>query len=219
MAARELRVSASIPRTPNKHGGRMAAGGWVVLALIVIVAWWAVQAYNRLRQLHNRVENAYGQIDVQLKRRHDLIPNLVEVARGYMVHEAATLEAVIRARGTAQDAASTARLNPGKPAVMGALAVAEQSLSGQMGQFRLLAEAYPQLQADARMQQLGEELTSTENRIGFARQAYNDQVLDYNNRAGSFPDLLLARITGFAHLDMLQATEGAHERLVPQVRF
>ncbi|MEG3001737.1 MAG: LemA family protein [Comamonas sp.] len=197
----------------------MATSGWGVLAVIVLALLWAVVAYNRLRELHNRVENAYGQIDVQLKRRHDLIPNLVEVARGYMAHEAATLEAVIRARCTAQGAASTARLHPGQPGAMGALAMAEQTLNGQMGQFRLLAEAYPQLQADARMQQLSEELTSTENRIGFVRQAYNDQVLDYNNRAGSFPDLLLARLMGFAHLDMLQATEGAHERLVPQVRF
>lgn len=197
----------------------MATSGWGVLAVIVLALLWAAVAYNRLRELHNRVENAYGQIDVQLKRRHDLIPNLVEVARGYMAHEAATLEAVIRARCTAQGAASTARLHPGQPGAMGALAMAEQTLNGQMGQFRLLAEAYPQLQADARMQQLSEELTSTENRIGFARQAYNDQVLDYNNRAGSFPDLLMARLMGFAHLDMLQATEGAHERLVPQVRF
>lgn len=197
----------------------MATSGWGVLAVIVLALLWAVVAYNRLRELHNRVENAYGQIDVQLKRRHDLIPNLVEVARGYMAHEAATLEAVIRARCTAQGAASTARLHPGQPGAMGALAMAEQTLNGQMGQFRLLAEAYPQLQADARMQQLSEELTSTENRIGFVRQAYNDQVLDYNNRAGRFPDLLLARLMGFAHLDMLQATEGAHERLVPQVRF
>ena len=197
----------------------MATSGWGVLAVIVLALLWAAVAYNRLRELHNRVENAYGQIDVQLKRRHDLIPNLVEVACGYMAHEAATLEAVIRARCTAQGAASTARLHPGQPGAMGALAMAEQTLNGQMGQFRLLAEAYPQLQADARMQQLSEELTSTENRIGFARQAYNDQVLDYNNRAGSFPDLLMARLMGFAHLDMLQATEGAHERLVPQVRF
>ena len=197
----------------------MATSGWGVLAVIVLALLWATVAYNRLRQLHHRVENAYGQIDEQLQRRHDLIPHLVEVARGYMAHEAATLEAVIRARCTAQGAASTARLHPGQPGAMGALTMAEQTLNGQMGQFRRLTEAYPQLQADARMQQLSEELSSTENRIGFARQAYNDQVLDYNHRAGRFPDLLLTRLMGFAHLDMLQATEGAHERQEPQVRF
>lgn len=186
----------------------MATGGWGVLAVIVLALLWVALAYNRLRALHHRVENAYGQIDVQLKRRHDLIPSLVEVARAHMVHEAATLEAVIRARCIAQGAASTARRHPGQPGAMGALAMAEQSLNGQMGQFRQQAEAYPQLQDDERMLQLREALGSTDKRMGLARQAYNSQVADYNRRAGRFPDLLLARLIGFAHLDLLQAAEG-----------
>lgn len=186
----------------------MATGGWGVLVVIVLALLWVAMAYNRLRALHHRVENAYGQIDVQLKRRHDLIPSLVEVARAHMVHEAPMLEAVIRARCIAQGAASTARLHPGQPGAMGALAMAEQSLNGQLGQFRLQAEAYPQLQDDERMLQLREALGSTENRMGLARQAYNSQVADYNRRAGRFPDLLLARLIGFAHLDLLQTAEG-----------
>lgn len=197
----------------------MGAVGWVILAVLLLAALWGVSIYNRLRSLHNRVENAFGQIDVQLKRRYDLIPNLVEVARAYMAHEAATLEAVIRARSQAQGAAQTARLHPGQPGAMGALAMAEQALNGQIGQFRLLAEAYPQLQADARMQQLSEEISSTENRIGFARQAYNDQVLEYNDSASRIPDVIVARVAGFARLDMLQSTESAQERAAPQVRF
>jgi LemA protein len=197
----------------------MASGGWGVLAVIVLALLWAIATYHRLRQLHNRVENAYVQIDVQLKRRYDLIPHLVEVARAYMVHEASTLEAVIRARCNAEGAARTARLHPGQPGAMGALALAEQTLSGHMGQFRALSEAYPQLQADTRMQQLSAEIASTENRIGFARQAYNDHVLEYNNHAGHFPDLVLARLMGFAHLDMLQSIVHLQEHAAPQVRF
>ena len=163
--------------------------------------------------------NALAQRDVQLKRRHDLIPNLVEVARGYMQHEAQTLEAVIRARSTAVSAADKARRSPGQAQAMGALMVAEQALVGQMGRLMALAEAYPTLKADARMQQLSEEITSTENRIGFARQAYNDQVLDFNNEAGQFPDLIVARLAGFAHMEMLQSTQNEQERAVPQVKF
>lgn len=197
----------------------MATGGWGVLVVIVLALLWVAMAYNRLRALHHRVENAYGQIDVQLKRRHDLIPSLVEVARAHMVHEAATLETVIRARCIAQGAASTARLHPGQPGAMGALAMAEQSLNGHMGQFRLQAEAYPQLQDDERMLQLREALSSTENRIALARQAYNNQVADYNHRAGRFPDLLLARLIGFARLDLLQAAEGAQVQRQPLVCF
>ena len=192
---------------------------YIALAVVVVIVIWAVAIYNRLRTYKNLVENAFAQIDVQLKRRHDLIPNLVEVARGYMQHEAQTLEAVIRARSTAVSAADEARQSPGQAQAMGALMVAEQALVGQMGRLMALAEAYPTLKADARMQQLSEEITSTENRIGFARQAYNDQVLDFNNEAGQFPDLIVARLAGFAHMEMLQSTQNEQERAVPQVKF
>ena len=192
---------------------------YIALAVVVVIVVWAVAIYNRLRTHKNQVENAFAQIDVQLKRRHDLIPNLVEVARGYMQHEAQTLEAVIRARSTAVSAADKARQSPRQAQAMGALMVAEQALVGQMGRLMALAEAYPTLKADARMQQLSEEITSTENRIGFARQAYNDQVLDFNNEAGQFPDLIVARLAGFAHMEMLQSTQNEQERAVPQVKF
>ena len=188
----------------------------IVLALIVV---WAIMSYNRLRTLKNQVENAFAQIDVQLKRRYDLIPNLVEVARGYMQHEASTLEAVTRARSQAVGAADKVRQQPGVTGAMGALMVAEQALGGQLGRLMALAEAYPDLKADQRMKELSEEIASTENRIGFARQAYNDQVLDFNNQAGKFPDLIVARLLGFLHLDMLVSTQNEQERAVPQVRF
>lgn len=193
--------------------------GWIALAVAVVALIWGVAVYNRLRTFKNQVENAFAQIDVQLKRRHDLIPNLVEVARGYMQHEAQTLEAVTRARSAAVGAAEKARQAPGQPQAMGALMAAEQVLGSQMGRLMALTEAYPSLKADAQMRQLSEEITSTENRIGFARQAYNDQVLDFNNQAGQFPDLLVARLTGFFHLDMLASTQSEQERAVPQVKF
>lgn len=193
--------------------------GWIALAVAVVALIWGVAVYNRLRTFKNQVENAFAQIDVQLKRRHDLIPNLVEVARGYMQHEAQTLEAVTRARSAAVGAAEKARQAPGQPQAMGALMAAEQVLGSQMGRLMALTEAYPSLKADAQMQQLSEEITSTENRISFARQAYNDQVLDFNNQAGQFPDLLVARLTGFSHLDMLASTQSEQERAVPQVKF
>lgn len=193
--------------------------GWIALAVAVVVLIWGVAIYNRLRTQKNQVENAFAQIDVQLKRRHDLIPNLVEVARGYMQHEAQTLEAVTRARSAAVSAAEKARQSPGQTEAMGGLMLAEQALVGQMGRLMALTEAYPTLKADARMQQLSEEITSTENRIGFARQAYNDQVLDFNNEAGQFPDLLIARLTGFAHMNMLEPIQNEQERSVPQVKF
>lgn len=193
--------------------------GWIALAVAVVVLIWGVAIYNRLRTHKNQVENAFAQIDVQLKRRHDLIPNLVEVARGYMQHEAQTLEAVTRARSAAVSAAERARQSPGQTEAMGGLMLAEQALVGQMGRLMALTEAYPTLKADARMQQLSEEITSTENRIGFARQAYNDGVLDFNNQAGQFPDLIVARLAGFVHMDMLASTQNEQERAAPKVKF
>ena len=197
----------------------MGVLGWTVLGAAVVAAAWAVMAYNRLVVARNRIANAFGQIDVQLKRRHDLVPNLVEVARGYMAHEASTLEAVIRARSAASSACEKARAKPADAVAMGQLSQAESALGAQLGRLLLLSEAYPELKADAHMLRLSEEITSTENRIGFARQAYNDQVLEFNNQASQFPDLLLARSLGFAEAAMLESTTSAAERTVPQLRF
>lgn len=197
----------------------MTLTGWVIVAVLCVALLWAVMVYNGLVQSRNRIANAFGQIDVQLKRRHDLVPNLVEVAKRYLAHEAATLEAVVRARGAAQGAASSAREHPTSATAIGALTVAEQALGGSLGRLMAVAEAYPDLQADATMQSLSEELTSTENRIGFARQAYNDQVLHFNDAASRFPDLLVARLGGFAPAAMLQSTQSAEERKAPKVVF
>ena len=197
----------------------MSATAWIVLALVAVVVIWAIAVYNRLVQLRNRIANAFGQIDVQLKRRYDLVPNLVEVARGYLAHEAVTLEAVIKARGQAQGAAAAARAAPTSAGAMGALAVAEQALGGSLGRLMMVAESYPELKADATMQSLSEELTSTENRLGFARQAYNDQVLDFNDQAAQFPAIVVARLLGFPTAPMLESTRSDEERAAPKVQF
>ena len=197
----------------------MTTSAWIVLGLAVAAVVWGVGVYNRLVQLRNRIANAFGQIDVQLKRRYDLIPNLVEVARGYLTHEAATLEAVIQARGQALGAAGTARAAPGNASALGALAAAEGVLGGALGRLMVVAEAYPDLKADATMQSLSEELTSTENLLGFARQAYNDQVLEFNDKAAQFPDLIVARLLGFPTAPMLESTRSEEERAAPKVSF
>ena len=197
----------------------MSATAWIVLALVAVVVIWAIAVYNRLVQLRNRIANAFGQIDVQLKRRYDLVPNLVEVARGYLAHEAATLESVIKARGQAQGAAAAARAAPTSASAIGALAVAEQALGGSLGRLMMVAESYPELKADATMQSLSEELTSTENRLGFARQAYNDQVLDFNDQAAQFPAIVVARLLGFPTAPMLESTRSDEERAAPKVQF
>ena len=197
----------------------MTTSAWIVLGLAVAAVVWGVGVYNRLVQLRNRIANAFGQIDVQLKRRYDLIPNLVEVARGYLTHEAATLEAVIQARGQAQSAATAARATPASANALGALAAAEGVLGGALGRLMVVAEAYPELKADATMQSLSEELTSTENRLGFARQAYNDQALEFNDKAAQFPDLIVARLLGFPTVPMLESTRSEEERAAPKVRF
>ena len=197
----------------------MSITAWMLIGLLVVLLLWAVSVYNRLVQLRNRITNAFGQIDVQLKRRYDLVPNLVEVARGYLAHEASTLQAVIAARGQAQGAAAQARAAPTSSAAVGALAVAEGVLGGSLGRLMAVAEAYPELKADATMQSLSEELASTENRLGFARQAFNDQALDFNNAAQQFPALIVARLLGFAPAAMLEATRSEAERAAPQVKF
>ncbi|MDO5691135.1 MAG: LemA family protein [Pseudomonadota bacterium] len=197
----------------------MSTLAWIIVAVIALLLLGAVLIYNRLIELRNRIANAFGQIDVQLKRRHDLVPNLVEVAQRYMKHEAETLQAVIAARGQAQGAAAGARQRPGDAQALGAMAMAEQGLMGSLGRLLAVAESYPELKADARMRELGEELTSTENRIGFARQAYNDAALDYNNAIGVFPALVVARLFNFAPNAMLQSTTSEAERAVPRVVF
>src|SRR4051812_38130780 len=170
----------------------MAIGGWIVLAVLVLIAFWAMGIYNGLVTLRNRFKNAFAQIDVQLKRRYDLIPNLVETAKGYLKHERETLEAVIRARNVAQTAAVAANAAPGDPAAMQALGAAEGQLTGVLGRLFAVAEAYPDLKANQNMMSLQEELSSTENKVAFARQAFNDSVMEYNTRRESFPANIFA---------------------------
>jgi len=184
----------------------------ILIVVAALLMFWTVGAYNRLVRFKNVIANAFGQIDVQLKRRYDLIPNLVEAAKKYLQHESATLEAVIAARNQARSASDAVRSRPGKADAIVALAVAEHTLDGSLGRLFALAEAYPDLKADQTIRELSEELTSTENKVGFARQAYNDAVLDYNNAQGQFPTLLIARIFGFVPSAMLRATESAAER-------
>src|SRR3954468_18880716 len=201
----------------RREGAHMA--GWILLIIVVAVAFWAVAIYNGLVGLRNRFKNAFAQIDVQLKRRYDLIPNLVETAKGYIKHERETLEAVIRARNSAQTAATAANANPGNPAAMQALGQAEGALTGVLGKMFALAEAYPDLKANQNMLSLQEELSSTENKVAFARQAFNDAVMEYNTKRESFPDTFFAGAFGFGAAELLQATESPEERKAPKVSF
>lgn len=194
--------------------------GITILVLVVAVLAVAVVAiYNRLVRLRNAVANAFAQIDVQLKRRYDLIPNLVETARKYLQHERETLEAVIAARNQASAAAVAARRDPAAAASVTALGAAENVLGGALGRLLAVAEAYPELKADQTMRELSEELASTENRVGFARQAYNDAVLEFNDGAGQFPANLVAGVFGFAPAAPLQSTQSDQERQAPRVQF
>ncbi len=190
--------------------------GWVFLIAVAIAG---VVTYNRLVRLRNAISNSFAQIDVQLKRRYDLIPNLVETARKYLQHERETLEAVTAARNQAYAAAGVARQAPTSAAPVAALGAAEGVLGGALGRLMAVVESYPELKADQTMRELSEELTSTENRVGFARQAYNDAVLDFNNGVGQFPANLIAGLFGFGQAAMLQSTQSAEERLAPPVRF
>ncbi len=188
-----------------------------VLALLVVVVVLiaiCVGVYNRLVRLRNRYKNAFAQIDVQLKRRYDLIPNLVETAKGYMSHERETLEAVIQARNQASSAASAAASNPGDPTAMQSLIGAETVLTGTLGRLFALAEAYPDLKANQNMAQLMEELTSTENKIGFSRQAFNDSVTTYNTATQVFPAVLLAGMFGFSAADLFEIEEPTQREAV-----
>jgi LemA protein len=197
----------------------MSVGDWIFAVILVAAAGLAIAIYNRLVALRNRFRNAFAQIDVQLKRRYDLIPNLVESVKGYLQHERGTLEAVVQARGTAVSAAQRAAAAPGEPGAMQGLAQAEGALGGALGRLLAVFEAYPDLKANQSVMVLQEELTSTENKIAFARQAYNDSVMQYNTKRESFPDNVFAGLFGFAAAELLQATESAEQRSAPKVSF
>jgi LemA protein len=191
----------------------------IVLVVAVVLIAWLVGIYNRLVKLRNQFKNAFSQIDVQLKRRYDLIPNLVETAKGYMKHERETLEAVIAARNKAQVAVQAAAARPGDPAAMQGLTGAEAGLTGALGRFFALAESYPDLKANQNMLSLQEELTSTENKVAFSRQAYNDAVMAYNTARESFPDTIIAGATGFGPAQLFELEAPAVERAAPKVSF
>ena len=197
----------------------MSTGGWIFIAVVVLLVVFGITIYNRLVALRNRFKNGFAQIDVQLKRRYDLIPNLVEAAKGYIQHERGTLEAVTAARGAAVSASQRAAGAPGDPAAMQGLAHAEGALGGALGRLMAVFEAYPDLKANQNVLALQEELSSTENKIAFARQAYNDSVMQYNTTRESFPDNLFAGFFGFGQAELLQATESAAERQAPKVSF
>ncbi len=193
-------------------------GFWILLAVLVAAALYAVGIYNGLVKARNGYKNAFAQIDVQLTRRYDLIPNLVEIAKGYMAHERETLEAVIAARNSAQTGLSAAKANPGDAQAMQQLAGAENALTQTLGKLFALAEAYPDLKANQNMMQLSEELTSTENKVAFARQAYNDSVMGYNNAREVFPSSVVAGMFNFAAAESLQI-EGYEKREAVKVSF
>lgn len=192
---------------------------WVFIAFVVLVIIWLIAIFNSLVALRNRFKNAFAQIDVQLKRRYDLIPNLIETAKGYMKHERETLEAVIKARNAAVSAVEAAGANPGNPAAMQQLGQADGALTGMLGRMFALFEAYPDIKANQNMLALQEELTSTENKVAFARQGYNDSIMEYNIKRESFPNNIFAGMFGFGQAEQLQATESAEERKAPKVSF
>jgi len=197
----------------------MSTGGWTFLGIVIAIVFFAIVIYNRLVALRNRYKNGFAQIDVQLKRRYDLIPNLVEAAKGYLAHERQTLEAVIAARGAALAASQRAAAAPGDPAAMQGLSQAEGVLGGALGRLLAVFEAYPDLKANQNVLQVQEELTSTENKVAFARQAYNDAVMEYNTRRESFPDSIFAGMFSFKEAELLHATESTEERKAPKVSF
>lgn len=188
----------------------------LIAAVVLVLA--AIGLYNSLVLLRNRYKNAFAQIDVQLKRRYDLIPNLVEVVKGYMTHERETLEAVVKARGMAMSASSAASANPGDPDAMNTLASAEGALKGSMARLMVVVERYPDLKANQNMLSLQEELTSTENKVSFARQSYNDAVMVYNTKRETFPSNIFAGLFGFREAKLFEILD-ATEREAPKVKF
>ena len=190
----------------------------ILLVLVIVLAFWIVGIYNRLVTLRNRFKNAFAQIDVQLKRRYDLLPHLIETAKGYLKHERETLEAVIQARNQAAQAASNAASDPSNTGAVQALAGAETALTGTLGRFFALSESYPDLQANANMMQLSEELTSTENKVAFARQAFNDAVTFYNTQRETFPSNFFAGMFNFNAAELFEVKDEAVKE-APKVSF
>jgi LemA protein len=190
----------------------------VLLAIVVILGLWVTGIYNSLVALRNRFKNAFAQIDVQLKRRYDLIPNLVETAKGYLKHEHSTLEDVIKARNIALAASQSAAANPADANAMKGLVSAETGLAGALSRLMVVSEQYPDLKANQNMMQLTEELTSTENKIAFARQAYNDSVMTYNTTREVFPNVIFAGLFGFLPAELFKI-EDPTERNAPKVQF
>jgi LemA protein len=193
----------------------------ILLVIVVAVAFFAVGIYNGLVTARNAFKNAFAQIDVQLQRRFDLIPNLVETAKGYLSHERETFEAVTAARAAAMSGLAAAKANPGDPAAMAELGKAEGLLNGALGRLMVSVEAYPELKASQNMMQLSEELTSTENKVAFARQAFNDSVMAYNNKREVFPSSIFAGMFNFAPATLLEipADKQAAVREAPKVQF
>jgi LemA protein len=192
---------------------------WLFAAVLIAAGLWAIAQFNMLVRLRHEIRNAFAQIDVQLKRRHDLIPNLLEIAKGALAHERQTLEAVTQARSEAMQARERAHQAPGDAETMDRLMRAEDQLGSALGRFLAVAEAYPELQANQNMLALSEELTSTENRVGFARQAHNDAVMSYNVKTQQFPASLIATWFGFRPEKELQFTQSRAERQPVRVSF
>jgi LemA protein len=190
----------------------------ILFAIVVVLGLWVAGIYNKLVNLRNRFKNAFAQIDVQLKRRYDLIPNLVEVAKGYLKHEHSTLEDVIKARNIASAAATAVAANPADANAMKGLVSAETGLTGALSRLMVVSEQYPDLKANQNMLQLTEELTSTENKVSFARQAYNDSVMTYNTTRETFPNVIFAGMFGFTAAELFHI-EDPTERNAPKVSF